>query len=225
MRLKFSKESIDTLGLDGESLHLLEGTEVDELTELTLEERENLKKYLVELKSKELQEKSEEILITNKSSTEEVTKFLRIKLGFKEESIEALGLDGESLFLLTDSEIDELTEINTEEKEKLKKFLNSEKSKKEINKKRLSPSKPKASIDSSVNPNVFFKNLDTSSILLLFVIDISSFFSFVSPLFDSTKYFFRFSLSSCVKSVNPLTSVACNKCKLSPSNPNESIDS
>ena len=128
MRLKFSQESIESLGLDGESLHLLEETEIDGFTDLTQEERDNLKRYLSGSKNEEEPITTTNIKITDKSTTEEVSKFLKDILGFKDESIEALGLDGESLFLLTDTEIDELTEIGEEEREKLKKFLSENKS-------------------------------------------------------------------------------------------------
>ena len=68
--------------------------------------------------------KNEIIVITEKSTNEEVAKFLKDKLGFKDESIESLGLDGEAIFLLKEDEIDELTEISQEERDNLKKFLN-----------------------------------------------------------------------------------------------------
>ena len=130
MRLKMSQESIDALGLDGESLYMLEGTEVDEFTELAQEEKDNLKKYLCTIKNEE-SSKTLEIKITKESNTEEVSKFLKEKLGFKDKSIEELSLDGEALFLLTDKEIEELEEISKEEKEKLIKYLRENKSKEE----------------------------------------------------------------------------------------------
>ena len=133
-RLSFSQTSIDALALDGESLFLLEEKEIDDFEEITPEEKESLKKFLSEEKGKneEKEEKKEAepiITITNKSSEEEVAKFLKLKLGFKDEAIEGLGLDGESLFLLSEGDIDGFTEISNEEKEKLKNFLNEEKSK------------------------------------------------------------------------------------------------
>ena len=127
MRLKFSQDSINSLDLDGESLFMLEETEIDDLAELTDEERNNLKKYLFETK------KDNELVITNKSTSSEVAKFLKEKLGFKNESVEKLDLDGESLFLLEEKEIDELEDISSEEKDKLKKFLSEEKNKNEKN--------------------------------------------------------------------------------------------
>ena len=136
MRLKFSQDSIDALGLDGESLYLLEGTEVDGYEELTQEERENLKKFLIEAKNEGLTFESKpetepELIITDKSSSEEVSIFLKKKFGFKDESIKEMELDGESLFLLEGTEIDEFTVISQEEKDKLKKFLYETKNKDE----------------------------------------------------------------------------------------------
>ena len=122
MRLKFSQESIDSLQLDGESLLMLGETDINE-TELTEEEKTNLKKYLFE-------SKKETNIITNKSSNTEVAKFLKENLGFKEDSIRKLDLDGESLFLFEEKDVDELEDISQEEKDKLKNFLKEEKEKK-----------------------------------------------------------------------------------------------
>ena len=130
-KLKFSKKSIEDLGLDGEVLFALNETEIDGLTELKEEERENLKKYLKTEKEKENfnNNPKNEIIINNKSTNEEVAKFLKEKLGFKDESINALELDGDSLFSLEDAEIDELTEISQTERDNLKNYLKEEKSK------------------------------------------------------------------------------------------------
>jgi hypothetical protein len=132
-KLHFSEDSIDALGLDGESLFLLEITEVQGLTELQEQERENLINYLRERENENENGNSDKIkqkiIITNKSDEKEVAEFLKKELNFKDESIEALSLDGESLFMFEDTEIDNLTEITPEEKDKLKKFLNEEKSK------------------------------------------------------------------------------------------------
>ena len=57
IKLKFSKDSIEALALDGESLYELNETEINELTELTEEERENLKKYLNDLSKNEEKKK------------------------------------------------------------------------------------------------------------------------------------------------------------------------
>ena len=67
--------------------------------------------------------KKNNIQIDQNSSEEDVSKFLKIHLNFSISSIEALGLDGESLFCLEESDIDGEEEITEEEKEKLKNFI------------------------------------------------------------------------------------------------------
>ena len=131
IRLKFSQDSIYKLGLDGESLFMLEGSEIDKFGELTLDEKYNLKRFLFETKNdKTLEQKpGPELIITEKSSSEEVAKFLKSKLGFNDEEIKELELDGESLYELEETEIDEFAFISQEEKDKLKKFLYEEKNK------------------------------------------------------------------------------------------------
>ena len=121
-KLHFSEDSIDALGLDGESLFLLQITEVQGLTELQEQERENLINYLREKENENenADKNKQKIIITNKSNEKEVAEFLKKELNFRDESIEALALDGESLFLFEDTEIDNLTEITPEEKDKLK---------------------------------------------------------------------------------------------------------
>ena len=59
MRLKFSQESINNIELDGESLFDLKEEDVDEIKEITEEEKENLKKFI----RGEFDKKEEEIKI------------------------------------------------------------------------------------------------------------------------------------------------------------------
>ena len=82
--------------------------------------------YIEYFKTLKIEEPSEdeEIIISKKSSEEEVAKFLEKKLKFSKDSIQALGLDGEVLYSLNETEIDELTELTEEERENLKKYLN-----------------------------------------------------------------------------------------------------
>jgi hypothetical protein len=128
-KLQFTQEAIEALSLDGEGLFTLEESEIDGADELTQEEKDKLKKLVNELKGngKETEEK-EEINVTKESNEEDVAKFLKQKLGFSENSIKELSLDGESLFTLEESEIDG-AEISPEEKDKLKTFLKEEKEK------------------------------------------------------------------------------------------------
>ena len=62
--------------------------------------------------------------INNKSTEEEVAKYLKLKINFSDKIIKELSLDGESLFSLELKDIDDFTEINEEEKDKLKNLLN-----------------------------------------------------------------------------------------------------
>ena len=92
-----------------------------------------------------------------------------------------------------------------------------------LSKNMLSPSKSKASIDSFLNPSLFFKNLATSSFVLFLVMTIIC--SFLSSFFESFRYFFKFSFSFSVNSVNSSISGSFNKYKLSPSKAKASIAS
>ena len=126
-RLKFSTDSIDSLGFDGETFLQLKIEEIDNYNTLNEEERENLKKYLSgELKYEEEKSDNEpEITITNESRVEEVSAFLKNKLGFKKEAIDELdGFDGETLLTLTEEQIDEYQSLSHEEKNKLKELIN-----------------------------------------------------------------------------------------------------
>ena len=111
-------------GLDGKGL--LELTE-EQMKELGLKfgQRKRLIKYIEYFKTLKPPEE-EEILISRKSSEEEVAKFLKMRLKFSQDSIKNIELDGESLFDLKEEDVDELKEITKEEKENLKKFLRGE---------------------------------------------------------------------------------------------------
>ena len=65
----------------------------------------------------------ENILITRKSSEQDVSKFLKFKLRFSQDSIDDLCLDGGTLFELTENDIDTNEQMNEEEKKNLKSFL------------------------------------------------------------------------------------------------------
>ena len=128
-----SQEIIDSLGFDAEGLLDLEDNEIDGIEELNDNEKNNLKNSLKENKEKLNQKNKEktyknskeiehEIKITEKSSEEDVSKFLMKKLNFSEKSINELQLDGESLFLLEIEDVDGLN-ITQSEKKKLKEFL------------------------------------------------------------------------------------------------------
>lgn len=130
-RLNISQKSIDVLGLDGETFLELKIEEIDRIDQLTKEEKDNLKKYLRgEYKNEDKRkiESESEIIITKESSEEDVSKFLKKKIGLKEKSIEEFeGIDGETLLSLTDSEIDLLNTLTHKEKDKIKEYINNSK--------------------------------------------------------------------------------------------------
>ena len=116
-KLNFSSQIIEDLELDGECLFLLEESDMKD------DEALKLKNLVKELKEKSHKTEKPKIKITTHSKEKEVAQFLKEQLKFSEDSIDALGLDGESLFLLEGSEIDYLTELRPEERENLKNFL------------------------------------------------------------------------------------------------------
>lgn len=114
-------------------LNNLDGKGLLELTEERMKElglrfgqRKRLIKYIRYFKELELADKEDKVLINEKSSSEEVSKFLRLKLNFSQDSIDNLALDGESLFDLIEEDINDVTEITKKEKENLKKFIRGE---------------------------------------------------------------------------------------------------
>ena len=136
VKLNFSKESIESLGLDGDAFIQLKIEDIDSFNELKEEERIKLKKFLSgEFKDEEENPESE-IIITKKSKEEEVSTFLKKKLGFKREAIEELdGFDGDTLLSLTEEQIEELKSLSLEEKNKIKEFINNSNYKNNIDEK------------------------------------------------------------------------------------------
>ena len=133
-KLNFDQEIIDDLELDGEALFELEDEEIDEI-DLTNDQKERLKRFLKE--NKNINKKQEdninqsnknifeddEMKITVKSSKYEVSRFLKEKLSFTQEIIDEMDLDGETLFDLSDDEINELYFLDKEQKENLKNLI------------------------------------------------------------------------------------------------------
>ena len=125
-KLKFSQESADGFGFDGNSLLSLQVSEIDDFETLKEEERETLKKFLSgELKFEgEQPEDDSKIIITKESNESEVSKFLERKLGLSKEAIEGLdGFEGKDFLSLTDKEINEYTFLSEEEKIKIKEYI------------------------------------------------------------------------------------------------------
>ena len=86
--------------------------------------RKRLTKYInhfKKLKNKKPDEDKIEINISRKSSIEEINEFLKNELKFSQNIIDDLQLDAESLFLLEEDSIEDLSEsMNQEQKEKLR---------------------------------------------------------------------------------------------------------
>ena len=133
---KLSKESIDSLGLDAESLFLLNDEEINK-SNIKKEEKESLKKSLKELKMN----------IDEKSTKEEVTKFLKIKLGVMDDFIEKNDLNGKKLISLELEEIDKIKGINQEKKDKFKNILIELKQKQKV-KQNMDSNNPKINSES-----------------------------------------------------------------------------
>ena len=136
--LNLSDSAINALELDGESLFSLEDSDIDGVDELTKEEKEKLKNFLKEIKEKNQNSQESpqeiEIILTNESKKEEVDKYLKEKLKLSDKAIEALELDGETLFSLEESDIDQTDDLSQEEKDILKNFIKELKDKNQKNK-------------------------------------------------------------------------------------------
>jgi len=137
-KFKFSEKALkalEDLGIEGgESLLILEESDVDG-SELTNEEKENLKNCINDLKKSEpIQEI--DITLTEESDKAALTKFLKIKLDISEKGINSiideLGVDdGATFFLLEAKDIDDDKDLNEEEKKRIKDYLNETKPKPE----------------------------------------------------------------------------------------------
>ena len=129
MKNKFnlSKEVIEILDLDGEVFFLLEEDDINDIDELSEQEKAKIKNYLKELKEKSKESKNSEIIITKESTKEEVSYFLKNKFNFSQKAIESLELDGEILFSLEENDIHDVDELNEEEKIKFKNYLKKQK--------------------------------------------------------------------------------------------------
>ncbi len=120
-------------GLNGKELLELNEESIKSLG-LNLGQRKKLVKYINYFKTLKIEPpKENDILITEKSSNEEVIDFFTKKLKFEEKAIktltEDLGIEGgDSLFLLEESDIDNC-DLTNEEKEIFKDFINKLKSK------------------------------------------------------------------------------------------------
>ena len=131
----FFEKSLEFTGelnsLDGKGLLELDEEGMKALG-LKFGQRKRLIRYIEYFKTlKPPPDEEEYISISRQSSEDEVSKFLKIRLKFSQDSIDNIQLDGESLFDLNEEEIDKIKDITTEEKENLKSFIRGELDKKE----------------------------------------------------------------------------------------------
>ena len=120
-KLNLSLESINKLELDGASLFLLEFEDIEDYSDITQKEKEALKEFLYEIGKKP--EQAKELKITYESSKDEINDFLVEKIKIKKELVDKLSLDGETLLLLNEKDINELEELSKKQKEELIKIL------------------------------------------------------------------------------------------------------
>lgn len=122
-KLKFSKESIDVLNLNGEKLYNLQEEQINQFN-ISQEEKMSLKNYLKELKTNDVKK----MKITKESNYEEVAIFLKLTFGISDDDIQYLGLKGDTFLTTTEEEIDDL-EISEEQKTLWKNYLKEQNSK------------------------------------------------------------------------------------------------
>ena len=122
----------DLNNLDGKGLIELDEEGIKKLG-LNFGQKIKILKYIAYFKTLKVEEEVEEpnnedimnedIILNESSTEEEVSKYLRLKLKLSQESIDALGLDASSLFLLKYADVDEMTELKDDEKERLKTLI------------------------------------------------------------------------------------------------------
>ena len=125
----FFKNNLNYIGnlnnLDGKGLLEMSDENIKKLG-LNIGQSKKIIKYINYFKTLKIEEHEDEeadIIITKESGPDDVAKFLRKKLKFSENAIEALQLEGKDLFLLEEKEIDGVDELSEEEKIKLKNYL------------------------------------------------------------------------------------------------------
>ena len=106
--LNFSEDSIRPLGLDGNYLFSMETIEIDDL-DITYEEKQIFKQYLNKIKekpkSKPEQISEPEFKITYDSNKIDVINFLVKKINLKKDVAQKLNLDGKTLLLYDERDI------------------------------------------------------------------------------------------------------------------------
>ena len=107
--------------IDGKKLISLNEQEMKNIG-LTIGQRKKLVMF-IEKMQKTMKENNVG-MITPESSAKEVEIFLKNKFNVSDKIIKEMGLDGESLFLLSEADIDEIEDLPSETKNLLKNFLN-----------------------------------------------------------------------------------------------------
>ena len=118
--INFKEEIVD---LDGKKFFVLTEETMENLG-FKFGQRKRLIKYINYFKSlNQKQNNNKEILISKKSSEEEVSKFLKLKFHFSQKIINELKLNAERLFKLQVNDIDKFEMLTLEQRQKLKQFI------------------------------------------------------------------------------------------------------
>ena len=113
----------DLNNLDGKGLIELDDEGIKNLG-LNMGQSKKIVKYIKYFKTLKVEiPEKKEILLRKESSSEQVAEFFEKELKLSTKAIEALDLDGETLFSLKESDIEEQDDLTEEEKEKLKSYL------------------------------------------------------------------------------------------------------
>ena len=113
----------DLNNLDGKGLIELDDEGIKNLG-LNMGQSKKIVKYIKYFKTLKVEiPEKKEILLRKESSSEQVAEFFEKELKLSTKAIKALDLDGETLFSLKESDIEEQEDLTEEEKEKLKNYL------------------------------------------------------------------------------------------------------
>ena len=117
LNFKINKDNFD---IDGKKLFSMNEQDMKNLG-LTLGKRKKLNKY-IEYILKKIKDNYNPV-ITEKSTSNEIATFLKHKFNMPEKIIEEMALDGESLTLLKEEDIDEIEEMPEEIKNEFKNYI------------------------------------------------------------------------------------------------------
>ena len=113
------EDNNNNFNIDGKKLFSMNEQDMKNLG-LTLGQRKKLYLYMHRMQKKT---NNYENIITEKSTPKEVATFLKNKFNMSDEVIEQLNLDGESLTLLKETDIDEIEELPEEIKNEFKNYI------------------------------------------------------------------------------------------------------